>query len=80
MDQADVQTLANDSGCIASCASEKQLLAMMVFLLWADAHPDTPLTQADVQTLQSDIGCVVSCMSEKQLMASIVQLLSELNA
>lgn len=77
MDQAAVQALVTDSSCAVFCTSEKNLWAMVVYLLWSSLHPDESMTQADVQELQDEIACITPCMSQKQLLAAIVQLLSD---
>lgn len=74
---AEVQTLADDSACVTACLSEKQLLALAVFLLWDQLNPGVPMTAAEVQTLSDESACIMACMSHKMLMAAMVQLLFE---
>lgn len=75
MTREEVQTLVTDSGCLNQCANEKELWAMVVYLLWSGQHEGETLDQAAVQALQAEIACLY-CMTPKQLLASMVQLLS----
>ena len=75
MTQAEVQETITDSGCLLFCAGEKELLAMMVYLLWIAQNPGGEMTIAEVQELQTDSTCIRGCMSHKDLLAAIVQLL-----
>jgi hypothetical protein len=74
--QAEVQTMATDARCF-NCVSEKQLLAMVVWQIWSQAHPTETMTLADVQTLADSSACLAQCGSHKTLLAMIVQLLYE---
>ena len=71
---SEVSVMAADASCF-NCVSEKQLLAMVVYQLWAQTHPGDTMTTADVQTLADDSACLANCGSHKTLLAMMVQLL-----
>lgn len=75
--KAEVQVIADDASCVVACVSEKQLLAMAVYLLFNQVNPGVPMTKAEIQTLTDESSCIAQCMSHKMLLAAMVQLLFE---
>lgn len=75
MTKAEVQTISDEAAC-ALCVSDKTLMAMLVYLAWAQIHPGDPMTKAEVQTLTDNAACVADCASHKMLLAMAVYLLS----
>ena len=73
--QSEVQTLVTDARCL-ECLSEKDLMALQVYLIWIAQNPDGVMTHEVVAQLVEDSKCLAACASHKVLLAMEVELLS----
>lgn len=73
--QSEVQTLVTDARCL-ECLSEKNLMALQVYLIWISQNPGGVMTQEVVAGLVEDSKCLAACASHKVLLAMEVELLS----
>lgn len=74
----DVNSLLDQSKCIADCTMEGQRQAIMVLLL-ADIAGETMASLEDIQAKLSDAGCL-ECLTSFQLQVIQTQLLLDISS